>query len=279
MSKKEVYPKFSVLISVYAKDVPEYLDLALKSVINQTVQPSEIILVEDGPISTGLSTVVDNYQDHFKGNFKVVVSKNNSGLGSALNLGTQYVTTDWIARMDSDDYSLSDRFEKQLKVVNEHPNLAIIGGQLEEFDSDINNIVSSRKVPTDPELIRSFIKWRSPFNHPTVLINKEKLLSVGGYQSFGNLEDYYLWARIIANNLQVINVPDVLLKMRVDQGMYDRRGRLKNLRYFMKLRRYLREQRLVSATEKVSGDIIVTLNLVVPVWLRKIVYRRVLHRS
>jgi hypothetical protein len=141
--------------------------------------------------------------------------------------------------MDSDDVSLPERFEIQLKEVVNNPNLAIIGGQVEEFVNDPLNIVGRRKVPTSEQLLRQFIKWRSPFNHPSVMMNKEALQRVGGYMPYGNLEDYYLWARILAHNYNVENVQDVLVKMRVDTGMYQRRGKLSNIKYFYKLRDFL----------------------------------------
>lgn len=206
------------------KEKPKYLDEALTSIENQTVVPSEIVLVEDGPLSTELQKVIDIHRRKFTNTFKVIKSIYNQGLGQSLRLGTQFVSTDWIARMDSDDISVPDRFEIQLKEINKHPELALIGGQVQEFANSTLNIVGYRRVPTSESLLRQFIKWRSPFNHPTVMIKKKALQQVGGYVSYGNLEDYYLWARIIVNNYHIANVDQVLVKMRVDEGMYQRRG-------------------------------------------------------
>ena len=136
--------------------------------------------------------------------------------------------------MDSDDYSVPDRFKKQFNVIKKNPDLAVVGAQVAEFYGNIDNIIGYRKVPSDNETISQFIKWRNPFNHPTVVINKKVLDKVGGYLPFCNLEDYYLWARIIGNHYQVFNLPDVLTYMRVDNGLYSRRGHLRNLLYFYK---------------------------------------------
>ncbi len=231
MLEGKKYPKFSVLMSVYRKENPQYLDLALKSIEHQTVKPSEVVLVEDGPVTDDLQKIIKVHQKKFGVGFKIVTSKINQGLGYALRLGTEYVSTDWIARMDSDDYSIPDRFEKQLQLIVSNPRLAVVGGQIGEFSSNIHNIVGIRKVPTSTDLICDFIKWRSPFNHPTVMINKSKLLQVGGYIKYGKLEDYYLWARIISHGFEVANLSDFLLYMRVDNGMYKRRGSYENLRY------------------------------------------------
>ena len=158
-------------MSVYKNENPEYLDIALKSVEAQTVKPNEIIVVEDGPISRELKKVILKHKLIFGSSFKDVESTKNKGLGAALRLGTKYVSTNWIARMDSDDYSMPNRFEKQLNAIIDNPDLAVIGGQVSEFSSTIKNIVGRRTVPTTEKNIKQFVKWRSPFNHPTVFLN------------------------------------------------------------------------------------------------------------
>lgn len=279
MSLLKKYPPFSVLMSVYEKEKPDYFDLALRSIYEQTVKPDEIILVEDGPIPESLKNIVKKYQALYgKEKFKVIVSYKNQGLGVSLKLGTEFVSNEWIARMDSDDYSVPNRFENQLEAISKHPDVAVVGGQVKEFETEIGNIVSQRKVPVDEEAIHKFMKWRSPFNHPTVMINKTKLLEVGGYIPYGNLEDYYLWARMVANNYSVMNVPDYLVYMRVDGGMYARRGKLKNLKYFYKLRGYLKQKKILSSSQAFCGDIMMTINIALPGFLRKKIYQNWLHK-
>lgn len=279
MSLLKKYPPFSVLMSVYEKEKPDYFDLALRSIYEQTVKPDEIILVEDGPIPESLKNIVKKYQALYgKEKFKVIVSYKNQGLGLSLKLGTEFVSNEWIARMDSDDYSVPNRFENQLEAISKHPDVAVVGGQVKEFETEIGNIVSQRKVPVDEEAIHKFMKWRSPFNHPTVMINKTKLLEVGGYIPYGNLEDYYLWARMVANNYSVMNVPDYLVYMRTDGGMYARRGKLKNLKYFYKLRGYLKQKKILSSSQAFCGDIMMTINIALPGFLRKKIYQNWLHK-
>ena len=278
MGKGKSYPNFSVLMSVYKNEKADYLNIALNSIENQTVKPSEIILVEDGPISNSLKKVILKHKQNFGTGFKIIKSPENIGLGAALRLGTKYVSTNWIARMDSDDYSVKNRFELQLELISKNSQLAVIGGQVSEFSSNISNIIGTRKVPTTSELIYDFIKWRSPFNHPTVMINKKKLLQVGGYVPYGKLEDYYLWARIISHNFEVANLPMSLVYMRVDSGMYKRRGNYENLKFIFKLRRYLYRNRILNRNEELLGDLIMLANLILPSWLRKIAYQHVLHK-
>lgn len=272
------YPKFSVLISVYKKEKPQFLDQALNSIEHQTVLPTEIVLVEDGAIPAALQDIIDKHRSNFINTFKVIKSIHNQGLGASLRLGTKFVSTNWIARMDSDDISVPERFEIQLKEIIKNPKLAIIGGQIQEFAHDPSNIIGYRKVPTSESVLRQFIKWRSPFNHPSVMINKEILQKVGGYIPYGNLEDYYLWSRIIVNNYHVKNVNCVLLKMRTDEGMYQRRGKLSNIKYFYGLRDFLYKHQILTWKEKIIGDGIMTANIIMPGWLRKIIYQHVLHK-
>lgn len=275
---KNDYPPFSVLMSVYKNDRPEFLNESLKSIENQSVKPNEIVVVEDGPISMKLKQVIVKHRGSFGDDFKVVTSKQNNGLAAALRLGTEYVSTNWIARMDSDDICVPNRFEKQLEVINDNPDFAVVGGQIKEFSGNIDTIVGYRQVPTSEEQIKRFLKWRSPFNHPTVMINKQVLQSVGGYVPFGNLEDYYLWARIIQKGFTVCSLDDVLVYMRADQGMYSRRGKLSNLKFFYKLRQYLRQNSFVNVQEEIAGDLAMTLNIMMPNGCRKILYKKILHK-
>lgn len=278
INNNKEFPKFSVLMSVYKMENPVYLDEALKSIEKQTVLPTEIVLVEDGDIPAELAAIIKKHQRLFINSFKVVKSPRNQGLGNALRLGTNYITTNWIARMDSDDISVPNRFELQLKEIMQHPNLKLIGGQVKEFANKATNIVGYRRVPTTEKLILKFLKWRNPFNHPSVMINKKTLQKVGGYVPFGNLEDYYLWVRIIAAKYHVCNLDKTLVKMRVDEGLYNRRGKVSNIRYFFILRNIMYQNGLVKKNEKLIGDILMTMNIVVPNKVRKVIYQKLIHK-
>ena len=165
------YPDFSVLMSVYYKERPDFFDLALNSINNQTLFPTEIVLVEDGPLTSELEQVIKKYKRIWRDKLKIIKLTKNSGLGVALQEGTKHISTEWIARMDTDDISVPNRFEIQLEEVKKHPNYAIIGGQVDEFVNSTKNIVGNRKVPLDKLDIYNFAKYRNPFNHPTVIKN------------------------------------------------------------------------------------------------------------
>lgn len=276
---RQKFPDFSVLMSVYKNEKSTYLNASLKSIENQTVVPDEIILVEDGPLTKELYEVIDTHRNMFGKGFKVVVLNKNQGLGNALRIGTKYVSTKWIARMDTDDIAVPNRFELQLREIEKNPQLAVIGGQVDEFEGSIDNIVGKRIVPCSQVDIYKFIKWRSPFNHPTVMINKTMLEKVGGYENKGKLEDYFLWAKIIAKGYAVRNLPQVLVHMRVDSGMYDRRGEFKNLKPIIELRNFLYKNGLVTLTERYIGNTIMIMNIIIPSKLRKVIYELFLHKG
>ncbi|MCC4328786.1 glycosyltransferase [Limosilactobacillus reuteri] len=272
------FPPFSVLISVYKKENPLYFDIALESIEKQSILPKEIILVKDGPVPKEINKVIEKHKKNYSNMYVIVSSETNEGLAESLRKGTKYVTTEYIARMDSDDICVPSRFKLQLKQFLKDDDLTLVGGQVEEFIRDSNNIVGIRKVPESNDLICDFLKYRNPFNHPTIMIKTKALVEVGGYLPFGNLEDYYLWARILSSGYKVKNVDKTLTYMRVDEGLYSRRGKLSNIIYFYKLRKYLREHSFVNRFEEILGDAIAIINIIIPSKIRKYIYQRMLHK-
>lgn len=274
---RQKFPNFSVLMSVYKNEKSTYLNASLKSIENQTVVPDEIILVEDGPLTKELYEVIDTHRNMFGEGFKVVVLNKNQGLGNALRIGTKYISTNWIARMDTDDIAVPNRFELQLREIEKNPQLAVIGGQVDEFEGSVDNIIGKRTVPCSQVDIYKFIKWRSPFNHLTVLINRALLEKVGGYKYYGKLEDYYLWSRIISSKYCVKNIDKVVVHMRVDSGMYKRRGDFNDIKYIIKLKKFLKNRGVITGYEEIEGIGIMIINNIIPSWVRKVIYRKALH--
>lgn len=247
------------------------------SIEEQTVIPDQIVLVEDGPLTAELDKVIEEHQKRFSNKYELLKLTSNRGLGVALQKGVERCRYDWIARMDSDDVSVPNRFELQLKAVVNNPQLAIVGGQIDEFTGEVNHITGKRLVPTGQEDIYQFVKWRSPFNHPSVMLNKKAILDVGNYQANGKLEDYFLWSKVIIEKYPVLNLSEVLVHMRVDTGMYGRRGEWANLKQIFKLRRMLYKGKLVSRREELTGDFVMVANVIVPAKLRELIYKKVLH--
>ncbi|QIW15654.1 amylovoran biosynthesis protein AmsE [Pasteurellaceae bacterium RH1A] len=212
--------KFSVLMSLYIKENPQYLDEALQSLAKQSLPATEIVLVFDGPITDELETVVQKYKDLLP--LVEVRLPQNRGLGQALNEGLKHCQYDWVFRMDTDDICLPDRFAKQVAFIEKQPDTVIFGGQIAEFGRDIEDIVSYRRVPTSAPEIVAFTQKRCPFNHMTVTYKRDKVLEAGGYQDLQ--EDYYLWINLVARHPQAVaNLPDLLVYARVGNGMVGRR--------------------------------------------------------
>ena len=233
---------FSVLMSVYHKDNPQWLKQAIDSVLNNTVKPNQILLVVDGQIPNKLEQVIAEY----KNNLDILRLEKNSGLGIALQQGLLKCKYPLVARMDSDDISLPKRFELQLKEFENNQNLTIVGGYIQEFDSQTNEITSVRKVPLLDNQIKQYVKTRSPFNHPTVMFKKEDVLKAGNYQIFYQMEDYYLWARLVKANYQMKNIPEILLNFRTDKNMFARRGSYKYFKSNKEISKQMLKMKLIN---------------------------------
>ena len=212
--------RYSVLMSLYKKEHPEYLRIALNSMINQTVKPDEIVLVEDGPLTEELYTVVEEYKPYLH----IIKNESNLGLGLALNVGLKACRNELVARMDTDDISKPDRCEKQLQYFREHPNTTILGGQIEEFITTPEVIIGKRVVPETDQELKKYMKRRCPFNHMTVMFKKSKVIQAGNYQDWFWNEDYFLWIRLALEGFIFANLPDTLVYTRIGSEMYQRRG-------------------------------------------------------
>lgn len=215
--------KFSVLISVYKKESALNLKKALDSIINQTLKPTEIVLVEDGPLTDELSTLINTYQLNY-GFINVVKLEKNVGLGRALNIGLNHCKYQYVARMDSDDFSHIDRFEKQIKFMINNPSIDVIGCNVDEYDEYLNLILSKKIVPEKDSEIKKYMKYRNPFNHMSIVYKKDKVLEVGNYLDCPFFEDYYLWCRMAKNGCNFYNLQESLIDVRTGLYMIKKRG-------------------------------------------------------
>jgi glycosyltransferase involved in cell wall biosynthesis len=218
---------FSVAMSVYKNDNAEFFCRAIESITDmQTVKPTEIVLVVDGPVGEELDAAICDCEKKYA-YLKAIRLPENGGLGNALKIAVENCSYELIARMDSDDVAVSDRFEQQLKFFADGAECDIVGGDITEFIDSEDNIVGKRSVPTTHEEITEYMKSRCAFNHPTVMFKKSIVLSVGGYIDWFWNEDYYLWIRMFLKGFKFANVPDVLVNVRVGNEMYQRRGGMK----------------------------------------------------
>ncbi len=215
--------KFSLLISVYHKENALFLEEALNSIENQTLPAEEIVLVKDGVLTPVLNKAITHHSEHSKIPYKLIELKENVGLGEALNEGMKHCSYAWIARMDSDDIAISERFEKQFSYLYKHTEVDILGGWICEFDDDPAICTKERRVPSSHEDMVKFAKYRNPMNHMTVVFRKSVVEEVGGYQPMNGFEDYYLWMRMLMRGKRFANLPQVLVKARTGRDMITRR--------------------------------------------------------
>ncbi|MCC4424767.1 glycosyltransferase [Limosilactobacillus reuteri] len=276
---KIVYPKFSVLITVYEKENPNFLDASLASIENQSIKPNEIVLVKDGPLNSELDKIIEKHSSLFKKQYKVIKSNKNRGRGAASQLGLSFVTNKWVARMDSDDISLPKRFELQLKNIIEDSEIKVIGGQIKEFENDPEFVIGERRVPTKSDDIKLYAQYRSPVNNPTVMMNTQAIRNIGGYSTANILEDYDLYVRMLTAGYKIVNTPEVLVKMRVDSGLYSRRGGKRYLLSYIKMKNTWRKMGIGTVKTMIISDISMLLNVLLPVSFRKLIYQKFLHRN
>ena len=220
----------SVLISVYKSEKPCYLDSSLESVIkNQTLKPNNVIIVEDGPLTTGLYDVISKWCNNPDVPITIIKNEVNMGLTKSLNRGLEYVNTDLVARMDSDDMARPNRFELQVKFFNENPNIDIIGGAIHEIDENGNDLCD-RYYPLDHESVCKSICKANPIAHPTVMIRKRVFDSGLKYnERFRTNQDLALWFDCILAGYKLANLRNVILLFRRQSSVYNRRKKIKNL--------------------------------------------------
>lgn len=244
MTDTSSYPPYSVLMSVYFKEKAEYLEQALDSMWGQTVTPSEVVIVEDGPLTEELYAVLDAFQSRYGDAFVRLKNETNLGLGRALNKGLAACKNELVARMDTDDISAVYRCERQLAYFQSH-DVDIVGSNIAEFIEDPKHIVSIRKVPTGHEEIVCYMRKRCPMNHMSVMFKKSAVTAVSGYQDWHFNEDYYLWLRMFLGGATFGNIDENLVLVRVGNDMYARRGGYKYYKSERNLFKFMRKNKII----------------------------------
>lgn len=276
---KDKHPPFSVAMSVYGKDNPGWFDRALKSIaIEQTIIPDEIIIVVDGPVPDSIKKVIDKYISICKKescNLKAIYLDQNRGLGNALQLAVKKCSYEIIARMDSDDITVPERFERQLSYMVSHRDTSIVGGQIVEFVGEESRQVGRRIVPLTDQEIKNYMKRRCPFNHMTVMFRKSDILAAGNYRDWFWNEDYYLWIRLSLKGIKFANLCEVLVHVRVGKDMYKRRGGWKYFKSEAKLQRLMLQKKIINPV-RFSLNIFerFILQILMPNGIRTIIFQR-----
>lgn len=272
------YRGYSVLMSVYHKEKPEYLKQAIESIQAQTYPTDDFVLVCDGPLNSELDAVITTKQQEMNGVLKVYRLDKNEGLGNALNAGINHCKNELVARMDSDDVAYPDRCEKQIDVFNTHPEVSICSGIVEEFTTDPEVVDARRALPETNAKIMEFAKKRNPFNHPCVMYKKSAVEAAGSYKDFYLLEDYYLWLRMLMAGYQGYNIQEPLLHMRAGSDMYMRRAGWKYAKTQAKLFKFMKDSGFIGNGQYIKSCVIRSGSALAPNWLRKFMFEKVLRK-
>jgi glycosyltransferase involved in cell wall biosynthesis len=269
-----MHEPFTLLVSVYDGDRPDYVRRALRSAVgDQTVRPDQVVIVRDGPVRDELASCLDEVQRCCPVPVTFVPIEHNGGLGPALDRGLAESWFDVVARMDADDVAMPHRFEMQLPLMD---GADIVGAGLLEFVRDTDNIVGQRVPPTDPGQIQRYARMHDPFNHPTVVYRRSAVAAAGGYGAFPLMEDYALFARMLAGGARAINVAEPLVFYRVGVEAYRRRGGFSLLRSELRLQHEFRRRGFTTPAEYLRNVLVRGGYRLVPWWLRRAVYRPVL---
>ena len=263
---------FSLLIPVYRGDDATQLRLAVESsTAAQSLRPAELVIVQDGPVTTEVGAELARIVREGSVPTRIVELPENRGLTVALNLGIEECRFPVIARMDADDVSLPERFERQWALMEEGYDL--VGTGMVEFETDPAIPVSRRVPPVGAERIRAHARTHNPFNHPTMMYRVAALERVGKYLPFGKMEDYWLGVRLIASGARVENLADPLVAYRVGSGAFARRGGMQEARTELRLQRELLHLGFTTRAEYVRNVVMKGAYRLLPAGLKKVLFR------
>jgi glycosyltransferase involved in cell wall biosynthesis len=263
---------FALLMTVYGGDREDFVRIAFHSAVHdQSLRPDQVVLVQDGPVPDELAACLEELVKSSPVEVTFIKLLNNRGLGPALDAGLQASRHDIVARMDADDVAMPHRFRTQVPLVQDGADL--VGAGLLEFGADIHDIVGERIPPSDPADIERYSRLHDPFNHPTVVYRRTAVIAAGGYGDLPLMEDYWLFARMIAGGAKVANISEPLVYYRVGDGAYERRGGRDLLRSELRLQREMRREGFISAPQYMRNVVVRGGYRLVPTAIRRPVYR------
>lgn len=271
--------KYSVLMSVYYKESPLFLEQSINSMIEQTIKPDEIVLICDGKLTKELDEVINSFEKKYSKLFNIIRFEKNHGLGHALRIGVEACKNELIARMDTDDISKKDRCEKELEVFDKEKNVGIVGSNIEEFSKNEKDIETIRKVPERHEDIVKFMKKRNPFNHPSVMYKKSEVLKAGNYQEVRFMQDYFLWVDMICNGTIGYNIQENLVSMRANDNLFKRRSGHEYFIIQKKLLKNMKEKKLINLFEYIFYLTIRSISSMLPNSIRKFLFKNILRKK
>lgn len=271
--------RYTVLMSVYSKVDCSELKTAVDSMLAQTLPPAEFVIVKDGPLTPELDSLIDGCCEKFPGLFKLCPLEENCGLGAAYAAGTKLCSSEYIAIMDSDDYSLPERCLTEAEYFEAHPETDMVGSSISEFTGSLDNITAYRKMPESHEECVRFAHSRCPAVHPSTMLRKSALLKAGGYRSCLFAEDYDLYVRMIMAGCRFYNFPKPLVCTRVSEDFYGRRGGFGYLKKIAGCKMNFYKMGFYSLYDLVKGLAVHTAVCLMPNGMRTWVYNRLLRKN
>lgn len=203
-------PRVSVLVPLYNTQ-EEHLREALESILNQSFPDFELLLLNDSPSNTRLGEIVAEYRDP---RIRYLVNERNMGITPSRNKLLQLARGEYIAIMDHDDFSVRERFERQVAYLDAHPEVGVVGAQVEEFPRK-----KCVQRPVNDHDIRLMLMYGCAIFHSAAMLRRSVLESTGVRyeEDFSPAEDYALWVRLMPHT-RFHNIPEVLFKYRMYEG-------------------------------------------------------------
>ena len=224
--QNQVCDNLSVMICTHHNTHINELKLAFySSCVFQFLLPSEVIIVKDGPVNEKVVVFIEYLRDVH--NVTVISTSENFGHGNARNLALRETRKEWMAIVDSDDFSFPSRFLVQMKYLKKHPNVSVLGGGLVEFEvfDGAPTFNKTRRFPESASDVLKEARVRCPIAQPTVVFRVDDVRSVGGYLHWHNNEDYFLWIRLLSKKYVIQSLPDTVIYMKFDlNSVLRRRG-------------------------------------------------------
>lgn len=272
-------PQYSVLMSVYSGDSVAAFRTAIESMLLQSIPPSEIVLVVDGPVHPEISAEILSLEQSTIAHLRVLRLDVNVGLWAALRRGLLECRYPIVARMDADDYSASDRIERQLDALSRWPELDCVGTLVSEFTDDHTRPNRVVRLPQFHSEILRFGARRNPLRHPTLVFRREAVLRAGSYQRMPFFEDYDLYLRMAATGACFHNVQDTLVSVRVGREFVKRRGGRKYLGHMLLFRWTAYRRGHSTLVQFMGGSLLHGITISMPNRFRSWVYARLLRAA
>ena len=267
--------KFSVLMSMYHKEKPEYFDRAMQSIWDeQTIKPDEIVLVQDGKLTDGLYMVISEWKNKLGEVLKIIALEQNVGTGQAKNIGLTKCVFNLVAIMDTDDIATSKRFEKQIDFLVRNQEVDVVGTYISEIDENEKIVKDVVRFPLGHDELYDFFSKRDPLAHPTTMFRKSFFMKAGSYRGDLHLaEDTLLWYYGFMNDCKFANIDYIGLHFRRSTDFYKRRGNIKKSIGLLKYRVFNINKKLNYGINADLFAIAYFLMSISPSFIKKIVYQ------